>query len=204
MPVYNESFYYEIAFSFIDAEKQVDLFEEFIDKFSGISAKRFLDIGCGPALQLRELAKRGYETVGLDRSSEMLTYLEERAMEEGTDIETVEANMTDFVLKEAVDFAFIMMGTIALIGSREEFLSHLNSVAKVLRKGGLYLIENMKLNWASDDFLGSESWIMEKDGVRVKTTYTVELKDALTQKLLEKIKLEVDNEGKHMVFKEKA
>jgi hypothetical protein len=62
----------------------------------------------------------------------------------------------------------------------------------------------MKLNWASDDFLGSESWIMEKDGVRVKTTYTVELKDALTQKLLEKIKLEVDNEGKHMVFKEKA
>ena len=53
MPVYDEPLYYEIAFSFMDSAKQADLFEEFIEKHSGIEVKRFLDIGCGPVLQLR-------------------------------------------------------------------------------------------------------------------------------------------------------
>ena len=53
MPVYNEPLYYEIAFSFMNSAKQADLFKEFIEKHSGIAVKRFLDIGCGPVLQLR-------------------------------------------------------------------------------------------------------------------------------------------------------
>jgi len=49
MPVYDEPRYIEIAFSFVDAEKPVDLFEEFIEAHSRIEVKRFPDIGCGPA-----------------------------------------------------------------------------------------------------------------------------------------------------------
>jgi 2-polyprenyl-3-methyl-5-hydroxy-6-metoxy-1,4-benzoquinol methylase len=75
MPVYSKPLYYEIAFGFVDAVRQVDLFEEFIEKHSKIGVRRFLDIGCGPALQLREIAKRGYEVVGLDASHQMLDYL---------------------------------------------------------------------------------------------------------------------------------
>ena len=66
MDVYTKPLYYEIAFSFVNPQKQADLFEEFIRKYSRIEVERFLDLGCGPALQLRELAKRGYEAVGLD------------------------------------------------------------------------------------------------------------------------------------------
>lgn len=40
MPVYTEPEYYEIAFSFITAQKQVDLFEEFIAKYSRIEVNR--------------------------------------------------------------------------------------------------------------------------------------------------------------------
>lgn len=49
MPVYDEPLYYESAFSFVDAEKQVDLFEKFIKAHSRIKVKKFPDIGCGPA-----------------------------------------------------------------------------------------------------------------------------------------------------------
>ena len=72
MAVYEEPLYYEIAFSFIDAKRQIDLFEKFIKKYSRIDVKWFLDIGCGPSLQLREAAKRGYGAIGLDSSSQML------------------------------------------------------------------------------------------------------------------------------------
>lgn len=204
MPVYDEPLYYEIAFSFVDAVKQADLFEEFIEKHSGIEVKRFLDIGCGPALQLREIARRGYEAVGLDRSPEMLDYLKEKAGDEGIVIETFEADMTDFSLGEKADFAFIMMGTIGLIESRERFLSHLDSVAASLRSGGLYLIENMKLDWAGEGFFGSQCWTMERGGVKVETTYTVELKDALAQTLLETMRLDVDDHGSKVVLEERA
>lgn len=78
MPVYDEPVYYEIAFSFVDIPMQVDLFEKFIHKYSNIPVRRVLDIGCGPSQQLRELARKGYEAVGLDRSPQMLTYLKER------------------------------------------------------------------------------------------------------------------------------
>jgi len=203
MSVYSEPLYYEIAFSFVDAEKQIDLFQRFIDKYSKIKVERFLDIGCGPSLQLREIAKRGYEAVGLDKNSEMLRYLKEKAKEEGVRIETVKADMTNFRLEKKADFAFIMMGTISYIKSNREFLTHLDSVADSLRKGGLYLIENFRLDWASDDFFGPGSWTMERSGIHVKTIYDVQLTDVLTQMLQETMTLEVSDQGRKLVLKEK-
>ena len=65
MGIYEQPLYYEIAFSLFDVKKQIDAFEAIIAKFSKIKVKRFLDVACGPSLQLRELAKIGYEAVGL-------------------------------------------------------------------------------------------------------------------------------------------
>ena len=66
----------------------------------------------------------------------------------------------------------------------------------------IHTFENMKLNWTSDDFFGSQSWTMEKDGVRVETTYSVELNDALAQMLKETMTMKVDDQGKHTVLEE--
>ena len=123
MIVYQQPLYYEIAFSFIKAKEQVDNFEKIITKFSEIEVKRFLDIACGPSLQLREIARRGYESIGLDSSSQMLRYLEKKAKEEGVKVETVKADMTNFKLKDKADFAFIVMGSLN-VESNEKFLSH--------------------------------------------------------------------------------
>ena len=200
MEVYKEPLYYEIAFSFIDVKKQIDLFERFIDKYSKIKVKRFLDIGCGPSLQLREIAKRGYRVTGLDSSSQMLKYLENRAKEEEIRIETIKGDMTNFKLEKKADFAFIMMGTINLIESNKKFLLHLDSLANSLKKGGLYLIENIRLDWTSKDLLGAQSWTMERNGIEVKTTYEITLKDTLDQILTDRIRLDVNDHGSKLVF----
>ena len=132
MEIYAHPLYYEIAFGFIDPKEQVDHFEKIIKRFSRIKVRRCLDIACGPSLQLRELSKRGYETIGLDLYPEMLKYLREKAREEGLKIETVQADMYDFRLRKKVDFAFIMMGSLDA-ESNEKFLSHLDSVAASLK-----------------------------------------------------------------------
>lgn len=196
MKVYSKPLYYEIAFDFVDIKKQIKLFEAFAKKYSKIPVKRIIDIGCGPSKQVRELAKQGYEAVGLDLSAEMLQYLKQEAKKEGVDVEIVKANFVNFKLAKKVDFACILMGTITYMASNQDFLDHLNSVAVSLNKGGLYLIENMKLHWASKKFFTPSKWTMKQQGITVKTTYTIKLKDTLKQLLNEELRLEINDYGK--------
>ncbi|XOB46471.1 MAG: class I SAM-dependent methyltransferase [Candidatus Nealsonbacteria bacterium] len=196
MKIYNQPLYYEIAFSFINPKKQIDNFEKLIKKFSKIKVRRFLDIACGPSLQLREIAKRGYETVGLDLSSKMLGYLTKKAKEEELKIEIVKADMAGFKLKKKADFAFIMMGSLN-VDSNEKFLNHLDSVAFSLNKGSLYFIQNKGLDWTRST---RQSWIMKRNGITVKTTFKWNFKDIVNQIYTEEMIFEVNDNGKRKKF----
>jgi len=202
MSVYRYPKYYEVAFDFMNVKKQVDLFERFIGEYSRVRVGRVLDIGCGPGLQLREMARRGYQATGLDLSLRMLRYLEKESREEDLAIETVRADLTDFRLKKRADFAFMMMGTITYVKDNAGLLSHLDSVGSSLRKGGLYLIENMRLDWRAKDLFRPGVWTMRKGGVRVKVTYTTRLKSALSQMMTETLRLEVDDHGKRLTIED--
>jgi len=192
MEIYRNPAYYDIAFSFFDVKKQADTFGVIIKKFSKIRVRRLLDLACGPSLQLRELAKRGYETVGLDSSPQMLRHLSGKAKQEGLRIETVHADMNNFRLEKKVDFAFIMMGSL-VVGSNEEFIHHLDSVACSLKRGGLYLIQNKIVDWTR---VAEQSWTMEKDGIVVRTTYSFTFwKDLLNQVYTQKGVLEINDHG---------
>jgi len=201
--IYNQAKYYEIAFSFVDPKKQGNLLERFIKKYSKIKVKAVLDLACGTALQLREMARRGYRAVGLDTSSKMLSYLKYKSSKEDLKVETVKADMNNFKLKQKVDFAYIMMGSIIYVKNNRLFLSHLNSVASSLNSGGLYLIENLAINWSDPSFLKPQSWIMKQGGIRVKTTYQILLKDSLKQTVTQTLQMEVDDNGKKMKFMDK-
>ncbi len=192
--IYNEPFYYEIAFDFVDIAGQIDLFEIFIREYSHIEVKRFLDICCGPSLQLREIARRGYQVVGLDLSGRMLHYLINRFAEEKLTLETVEANMNDFVLENKADFAFIMMGSFRFPDVKD-LLAHLDKVAGALNRGGLYLIENMELEGPTPS-QKPRQWSMERDGISVEATHRTTLLNALEQTSLKQLVLEVDDHGR--------
>jgi SAM-dependent methyltransferase len=199
MEIWKHPLYYEIAFSFFEVKMQIDSFEEIIRNFSKIKVRRFLDIACGPSLQLREIAKRGYESVGLDSSPQMLRYLSQKAKEEGSKIETVRTDMSNFRLERRADFAFIMTGSLVL-ESNEKFLTHLESVALSLKRGGLYFIQNVMVDWTR---IAEQSWTMEKEGITVKTTFRIHWKDILNQVYTEQITLEVNDHGQEMRFESK-
>ena len=204
---YSQPRFYEIAFAFVDPARQADLLLTHARRHALVAAREFLDIGCGPAPQLRELARRGYRAVGLDRSERMLAYLRGRARSEGLEIETVRADMRSFRLRRKVDVAFIMMGTIAYLRDNEAFLGHLRSVAGAVKRGGLYVIENMKLDWAGEGggaLCGRQVWTASEGDAEVRTTYAVLLVDALTQTLEETLTLEVDDGGERWLLTDRA
>ena len=196
--IYRQPLYYDIAFSFVDAARSVDLLEAFIRKHSGVEVRTVLDICCGPALQSREFARRGYRTIGLDSSGPMLDYLLSRAEEEQVAVETIDADMLDFRLAEQVDFCYVMMGSIQYVGDNHGLVSHLSSVARALRPGGLYLIENLMMDWNLPAFDAPIVWDMERDGIRVRATYQAQLANVLEQMVHATLDLDVDDNGRRL------
>ena len=198
MDVYENPFYYEVAFGFRDIAKEVEFFEECIRKFSKTKVKRVLEIACGPSPYMLELIKRGYAFAGLDISKAMLHYTSEKARKSGVKIEVIHADMRNFRVKESFDFAFCMLGSLA-VETNSEFLSHLDSVASCLNRGGLYLLDGaICFDWTK---LGGESWTVIKNGLVINVNWETVPISLTEQKVLDKLTLEVIGEGKAKVFR---
>jgi SAM-dependent methyltransferase len=198
LSVYDNPFYYDVAFSFRDISKEVDFFEQCIGKFSKVKVKRVLDIGCGPSPYMTELAKRGYAFTGLDLSKPMLEYSLKKAREAGIKIKTIHVDMRNFKTGEKFDFAFCMLGSVE-VESNKDFLSHLDSVATCLKSGGIYLIDAAaQFDWTR---VGSESWTVIKDGLTVNVSWSATPINYVEQKEIEKITVEAIENGKTKILR---
>ena len=190
--LYDNPKYYEIAFSFRDIPAEVDVFEECFKRFSLIPVKSVLELGCGNSPHMEELIKRGYQYNGLDLSQAMLDYSREKALRIGAEVNLIHANMIDFSLDTTVDFVYVLLGSL-YVKSTSELLTHFNSVGQALKKGGLYL-----LDWCIQyDPLseGGDSWEIERDGSKVKTTVSWKTINRVEQTFEETITLEVNDHG---------
>ncbi len=198
--VYQNPKYYEIAFSFRDIVGEVDVFEDVIRKYSLIPVSKMFELGCGPAPHLEELARRGYEYLGLDLNLEMLAYAETKAQAINASARFHQADMTDFKTAEDVDFAFVLLGSLQARNTAE-LVSHFDSVGRALKSGGLYLLD-WCINFAPNTE-ESESWEMAKGPANVKTTYQTKLIHPVEQVIEETLTLDIDDAGAKKVIVEK-
>jgi SAM-dependent methyltransferase len=197
--VYDYPTYYDIAFSFRDIPAEVDLFEECFRCFSKISVKEVLELACGQCPHATELAKRGYRYHGLDQNETMLEYSRGRANAESQEWQLVRGDMVEFDIDEAVDFVYIMLGSLAVQNSAE-LVSHFDSVARALKPGGLYL-----LDWCIHfelplEHQGGVSWDLERDGIQVNTNVSWTAVNRVEQLFNETITFKVNDHGKELVI----
>lgn len=196
--VYDKPRYYEIAFSVRDIRREVDLFEECCRRYSKIPVRRVLELGCGPSPHLEELARRGYEYVGLDINGAMLAYAQQKAEALGIAATLIRADMRWFSLEKPVDFAFTLLGSL-YAETTAELLSHFAAVADALNPGGLYLLDGcIDLRW--DDPSGEEErWTIEKEGVKIAVRFVREkVIDRAAQICKHKLLMDVDDHGKEL------
>lgn len=196
MDLYSNPRYYEIAFSFRDIKREVDVLEECFRRYSKIPVRRVLDLGCGPSPHLQEMAQRGYEYVGLDINEVMLNYAEQKAKALGIAATFIRADMQHFSLEKSVDFAFTMLGSL-YAETTEDLLSHFAAVAKALNPGGLYFLDGcIEFRWG-ELFSGDQSWTIEKEGVKIDVRFITEgVVDRAAQICKHKILADVDDHGK--------
>jgi len=199
--LYDYPKYYEIAMSFRDIPHEVDVFDECFKRFSRIPVKSVLEIACGNAPHLEELAKRGYRYTGLDLNEAMLAYGGEKAKRLGAEARFVRSRMSAFRIEPQVDFAYIMLGSL-YVADTAELVGHFDSVAASLRPGGLYFMDCCLTTWGMPSV--GESWDMEQDGIKVKISGDRAVVDPMAQTFLDTMEFDVDDHGRHVRVSESS
>jgi len=188
--------YYDVAFSFRNILQEVDFFEHAIEKFSRIPVKRVFELASGTSPYLEEWHRRGYEYAGLDLSREMLAYSRQKAQRNGIEARLYRANANRFWLGALrVDLAYVLLGSL-FVSSNAEFFRHLDCVARILKNGGLYLLDGVVwFNILSDN---AQDWTISRDGITVEASWRFEVTDKVAQTFRDHGIVQVHDHGKRI------
>ncbi len=124
----------------VDYNKWSDYLEDIFKKYN-CKPSLMVDLGCGTGSVCINLAKRGYEMIGLDMSCEMLSCAAEKSKEKSLDILYLNQDITEFELYGTVDVALCLMDTVNYITDKKKLKTFLKLVANYLNPGGLFIFD---------------------------------------------------------------
>jgi len=195
--LYDYPDYYEIAFSFRNIAQEAEVFDECIRRYSTIPVRTVLELGSGTAPHMEEWAKRGIAYVGIDTNENMIDYAKRRARDLACSRIFLNADMRNFHLDRAVDFAYTMLGSL-YVETVDDIDSHFSSVAEALNPGGLYLLDwCVNFQWA-DPISTVHSWRIEKGLVKIDLSFRTEPVDRANQTIRNVLVASIDDNGKNL------
>jgi len=135
--------YYDMLFD-DDTPYEADFIEAACLKYGiareSIEGVELLEPGCGSGRLAEELARRGCRFTGFDLSPSMLDYTKQRLENRNLRAELQQADMTDFELDRQFDAAYCLINTFRHLLTEEAAISHLESVARHVKSGGIYIL----------------------------------------------------------------
>jgi cyclopropane fatty-acyl-phospholipid synthase-like methyltransferase len=114
-----------------------------IDKLALQPGARVLDLCCGQGRHLIDLARRGYDAVGVDLSEYQLGKCREAAAQEGLQPNVIHADMREIGFDSEFDAVISMYTSFGYLESDEEDRRVLAAVARALKPGGRFLVDIM-------------------------------------------------------------
>jgi len=102
-----------------------------------------LDLCCGVGRHSLELARRGFQVTGVDRTRPYLDRASRRAEAEGLEIEFVQSDMRDFCRPDAFDAVVNLFTSFGYFEDPEDDRQVAMNVYRSLKSGGVFLIDMM-------------------------------------------------------------
>lgn len=143
---------------------------------------RILDVGCGFGRHSIELARRGYQVVGIDPATAMIEAARQRATEARVSVTFQQVAAEDFVDAEPFDAAICLFTTLGQIPahSHTDNRELLSVVAHVLKADGSFALELPQKGPALAALKPSERFGNEPDYMKVERSYADET-DSVTE-----------------------
>ena len=123
------------------------------------NGRRLLDLGCGTGNLTALLAERGFDVIGLDASSEMLSI----AANKSSKVRWICQDMTKAELGEEVDAVISTLDSINHLESAEEIAACFAGAAANLKRGGAFVID-VNTIYKHREILANNTFVYDVDG----------------------------------------
>ena len=136
----NFAYIYDKLMYDVDYKKRADYIEGIFDA-NGIKPSLILDLGCGTGNFCIEMAMKGYDMIGVDKSYDMLSCAKEKSLKNGCDILYVNQDITDFELYGTVDAIICLTDTVNYLTHKRDVKKLFKLVKNYLNPGGLFIFD---------------------------------------------------------------
>lgn len=125
-----------------------------------------LDLACGWGRHAVQLARRGCQVTGVDRSATLLRRAQADAARAGVEVRWVEGDAREIDYRREFDAVVSLFSSLGYFLSDAEDVRVLRAVRRALRPDGLFLLETMHRDQVAREYAERDWWETE-DGTRV-------------------------------------
>lgn len=133
--------FYDIFYKNKDYQAEITFVEKLINRYGPPQAKTILDLGCGTASHLIPLLKRGYQAVGVDRSSDMLAIAQNKISAQKLPARLIKSELNKFSLNKKFDVVICMFSVINYLPSARRLRQTLRNIYKHMKKDSLFIFD---------------------------------------------------------------
>jgi len=139
--MYHKPYLYDLAFGFRDIPAECKGLLALASRYGLKRPRSALELACGPAHHLRELASDGIACLGLDINREMLSYARALCRRDGVQVALRRADMRTFTVERRFDLVLCLFDSFAQCVTERDGIETLRRSGAALRKGGLAFVE---------------------------------------------------------------
>ena len=196
--IYERPLYYDIAFTW-DLTREIEFFGEVFAEHVAFPVRRILEPACGTGRFLLALPRHGYRVVGYDASRLMVDYARARISNAGDPgrARVVVDDMRSARFGREFDAALNSINSLGYLLEDDEIVRHFQNTAASIKRGGVYIV-HLSCAWRGEPDLEHNTWEFERDGVRVRTKWTVEREDRESKRSLELCTMEIEDGGQRI------
>ena len=196
----------------LEAPEKVRREVDFIVKALNLPAgAKVLDLCCGQGRHSLELARRGFQVVGVDLSEALLYAARKRAESEGLTVTFLQCDMREIDFKDEFDAVINMFTSFGYLESEAEDEKVLGKVAQALKSGGKFLLDVVNRDRLVRDFQGrewhaaDEGWLVLEERTfdhlsgRMETRWICVARDGVRYERLSSVRLYTASELRMML-----
>lgn len=147
----------------VDYRAWGDFFERCFVRY-GISPRLVLDLGCGTGSMTLELARRGFDMIGVDASEEMLSHAMERMYRDGrSGILFLKQDMREFELYGTVGAVVSTLDCMNYLTDEQDLARTFSLVHNYLDPDGVFLFD-VNTPYKFRNTYGNNAYILEDEG----------------------------------------